>query len=325
MTPKEELVAYSRISVVVSAIAVRGPDWLSQEGTQMKDFSPRNSKRELRLMEPKQISRGNMRQSKTAQLLLVALLCGCSFITHGSGTTKQDILRAAQRSYYNLPNQGLIEFKCSAIPDWQAILKRELKSDISPDHPGLKLLSKIHFWLSLDEKGSAKLTHQSDYAPTDEKSIANLNQTVSGMEEVLTGFSHTISPFLLTSPFPKTDGDYKLDEKQDGYQLSYRDGRFDVETTMRKDFAIVQIKVASPEFKGTITPQLVKTDLGFLMTSYEGTYQPASGGAMRVSARIDYKAVEGLQLPSNLKINTANGDNVHSIEFQFSEYQLKKR
>jgi hypothetical protein len=46
---------------------------------------------------------------------------------------------------------------------------------------------------------------------------------------------------------------------------------------------------------------------------------------MRVSAQIDYKTVEGLQLPSNLKVDTAVGSSVHKIEFQFTDYQVKKR
>jgi hypothetical protein len=267
-----------------------------------------------------------MRNLKIAQALLVALFCGSSFTPRGISTDKQDILQAAQRSYYNLPRQGFIEFQCSVIPDWRAILKEELKSDIPADHPGVKLLSKIHFWLSLDEKGSAKLTHQSDYAPTDLKSIEGLNQTIGGMEEVLTGFSHTMSPFLFTSPFPKVDSDYKLDENQDGYQLSYREGRFDIQTTMRKDFGIIQTKVTSPELTGTVKPQLMKTDLGFLVIGYEGTYQPASeSSTMRVSTQIDYKVVEGFQLPSELKIDTAASGSVHRIEVQFLDYQVKKR
>lgn len=267
-----------------------------------------------------------MRHLKIVHLLLAALLCGCSLAPRGSGTSKQDILRAAQRSHYNLPNQGLVEFQCSAIPDWKTILKEQLKSDIPRDYQGLKVLNKIHFWLSLDQKGSPKLTHQSDYTPTDQKSMADLNQTISGMEETLTGFSHTISPFLFTSPFPKIDGDYKLEEKQDGYELSYREGRFDVETTMRKDFGIVLMKVAGPEFTGTIKPQLTKTDLGFLLTGYEGTYQPSSqNNAMRVSAQIDYKVVEGFQLPSELRVDTSASGSTHRIKFQFADYQVKKR
>lgn len=265
-----------------------------------------------------------MRELKIFQLSLLVLLCGCSFSPRGSGTSKQDILRTAQRSYYNLPSQGLVEFQCLVIPDWSAILKNELKSDIAPDHPGLKLLSKIHFWLSLDQKGSPKLTHRSDYAPTDQKSMTDLNQTISGMEEALTGFSQMISPFLFTSPFPKIDGDYKLEEKPDGYELSYREGRFDVETTMRKDFGIVQMKVVGPEFTATIKPQLVKTDLGFLVTSYEGTYQHPSESSA-ISAQIAYKAVEGFQLPSNLKLDTTSGSSSHRIEFQFTDYQVTKR
>ncbi len=267
-----------------------------------------------------------MRQLRIVRLLLVTLLCGSSFTARGTGTDRREILRAAQQSYYNLPSQGFIEFQCSAIPNWTAILKEEMKSDVPPDHPGLKLLNKIHFWLSWDQKGSAKLTHQSDYVPTDQKSMENLNQTISGMEEVLTGFSHTMTSYLFTSPFPKIDGDYELDEKQDRYQLSYREGGFDIQTTMRKDFGIVQTKVVGPQFTGTIKPQLTKTDLGFLVTGYEGTYQsPSQGSEMRVSAQIDYKVVEGFQLPSGLRIDTAAAGSVHRIEFQFTDYQVKKR
>jgi hypothetical protein len=267
-----------------------------------------------------------MRQSRIVKLLLVTLLCGSSFAARGTSTDKRELLRAAQQSYYNLPSQGFIEFQCSVIPDWTAILKEELKSDIPPDHPGLKLLNKIHFWLSWDQKGSAKLTHQSDYIPADQKSMTDLNQTISGMEEVLTGFSHTMSSYLFTSPFPKIDGEYKLEEKQDGYELSYREGPFDVETMMRKDFGIVQSKVVGPAFAGTIKPQLMKTDLGFLVTGYEGTYQPASEStAMRVSTQIDYKVVEGFQLPSKLTVDTTASGSTHRIEFQFTDYQVKKR
>src|SRR5258708_10635565 len=194
------------------------------------------------------------------------------------------------------------------------------------DEAGMKGVKKMHFWLALDQKGSPKLTDQSDYTPTDQKSVAGLDQTISGMEESLTGFSHTIAPFLFTSPFPKIDADYEVNEKEDRYQLSYREGGFDVEITMRRDFGIVLMKVAGPAFTGTMKPQLTQTDLGFLVTSYEGTYQPTSeSSATRLSAPIDYKIEEGFQLPSKLRVDTAASGGVHKIEFQFADYQVKKR
>jgi len=72
------------------------------------------------------------------------------------------------------------------------------------------------------------------------------------MEETLTGFSHTISPFLFTSPFPKIDADYELNEKEDRYQLSYREGGFDIEITMRRDFGSFPMKVADSRFSGSM-------------------------------------------------------------------------
>src|SRR5260370_565196 len=70
-----------------------------------------------------------MRQLRIVRLLLVTLLCGSSFTARGTGTDRREILRAAQQSYYNLPSQGFIEFQCSAIPNWTAILKEEMRSD----------------------------------------------------------------------------------------------------------------------------------------------------------------------------------------------------
>lgn len=255
-----------------------------------------------------------MRQSKILQISLVAVLCSTSFAPRGVGADKREILRAARQSYYNLPSQGFIEFQCSVIPDWTAILKNELKSDIPPDYPALKLLNQIHFWLSLDQKGSAKLTHQSDYTPTDQKSIENLRQTISGIEEVLSGFVHTISPFLFTSPFPEIDGEYEIEERQNQYWLSYREGRFGILTTMAKDFAVIEMKVVGPEFTGTIRPELRKTDRGFLVTAYRADYQPSSGsGSGQVSTQIDYEDVEGLQLPAKLHFDTTAGGSTHRV------------
>src|SRR5260370_20432013 len=270
--------------------------------------------------------RGRMQRLKIVQVLLVALLCGSSFAETGIGTDKREIVRAARQSYYNLPSQGLIEFQCSVTPNWTAILKEELKSDIPPDHPGLKLLNKVHFWLSLDQKGSAKLTHQSDYTHTDQKSIENLNQTISGVEEVLSGFSQTMAPFLFTSPFPEIAGTYELQEQGDQYRLSYREGQFDILTIMKKDFAIVELKASGPQIIASVKPQISGAQKGFLVTGYQATYQASSGtDSYQLSVQIDYKEVEGFQVPAKLQVDaTASGAN-HKLELQFTDYQIKRQ
>jgi hypothetical protein len=267
-----------------------------------------------------------MRRSRQFKVWLILLLICGLLAPSGSSTDKQEIIRQAKRAYYNLPSQGLIEMQGAVVPNWSVILKEELKTDIAPDHPALKILNGIHFWLSLDQKGAAKLTHQNDNTSTDQASIEGTNQTISGVEQVLYGFSQTMAPYLFTSPFPEVDGAFELQEQGERYRLSYKEGRFDILTIMKKDFAIVELKVSGPEFNASVKPQEVSTPKGFLVTGYQATYQSASGTeSYQLSVQIDYKDVEGFQVPAKLGVDaTANGA-THKMELQFTDYQVKKK
>lgn len=267
-----------------------------------------------------------MRRSRQFKIgLALLLICGL-LAPPGNSADKQEMIRQAKGAYYNLPSQGLIELESAVVPNWGAILKEELKTDIPPDHPALKLLSGLHFWVSLDQKGTAKLTHQTDTTPTNQTSMAGLNQTTSGVEEVLSGFWQTMAPFLFTSPFPEITNTYELQEHGDQYRLSYREGQFDILTIMKKDFAIVELKVSGPEFIASVKPQVISTPKGFLVTGYQATYQASSGAEpYQLSVQIDYKEVEGFQLPAKLQADvTANGA-THKMELQFTDYQIKKK
>jgi hypothetical protein len=244
----------------------------------------------------------------------------------GSGADKQEIIRQAKRAYYNLPSQGLIEMQSAVVPNWSAMLKEELKTDIPPDHPAFKILNGLHFWLSLDQKGSAKLSHQTDNTPTDQTSIENMNQTISGVEQVLSGFSQTVAPYLFTSPFPEIESAYELQEQGDQYRLSYKEGQFDILTIMKKDFAIVELKVSGPEFIASVKPELKGTPKGFLVTGYQATYQASSGTeSYQLSVQIDYKEVEGFQVPNKLGVDATVNGAAHKMELQFTDYQIKKQ
>jgi len=267
-----------------------------------------------------------MRKSRLSQLWLPVFF---SCVVLGSPRNigdKKELIRQARGSYYNLPGQGLFEAQSTVTPNWAAFLRKELKSDIPPDHPALKLLNGVHFWLSLDQKGAAKISHRIDATPANQKSIADLHQSVSGVEEMLDGFAKGVNPFLFTSPFPAVDSDYSLEEVDDQYRLIYKQGQFDTTTTMTKDFAIKEMDVAGPEFRGSMKPQFTKTDKGFLITAYDSTYQSASAKRPDwLSVQIDYAEVEGLQLPERVSMNTSSDAGTFKWELLFSAYQVKKR
>ena len=245
------------------------------------------------------------------------------------GEGKREIIRKAREAYYNLPSQGLIEFQSAVIPDWPVTLKEELKTEIPPDHPALKILDTVHFWWSLDQKGSAKLTHQRDAMPLNEKSMQDLNQAISGIEEVLSGFSSTMAPFLFTSPFPEIDASYELEEMGNLYQVSYKEGQYAIAITMKKDFAITEMKVSGPAFSGSMKPVMKSTSKGFLVGAYQGEYQSSSPGGNKgfLSAEITYGEADGLMLPAeaHFDVATVKDGPSHKIYLRFRDFQIKKR
>lgn len=44
------------------------------------------------------------------------------------GIDKEEFIKLARKSYYNLPNAGLKEFRCEITPDWDALFQT-LKTD----------------------------------------------------------------------------------------------------------------------------------------------------------------------------------------------------
>jgi hypothetical protein len=266
-----------------------------------------------------------MRHAKLFQLLLALLLNCALLVPSGSAADKKEIIRQARQSYYNLPSQGLFEVQSTVTPNWNAFLHEELKSDIPPDHPALKLLNGLHFWLSLDQKGAAKISHQIDTTPASQESFNDLNQTISGVEQMLSGFAQSVSPFLFTSPFPEVESEYHLEEQGDQYRITYKEGDFNVTTTMKKDFAITDLLVTGPAFTASLKPQFTKTDKGFLINGYQGNYQFASGKESHLAVQMEYNNIEGFQLPGKLLVDATADGRTHKWQLQFSGYQVKKR
>ena len=82
---------------------------------------------------------------------------------------KQAVLSQARRSYYNLRNEGLSAFECRITPNWDTLLKAQIKDeDQSPEarderqktiQTTVETLSQIHFNVALASDNSVKLTH----------------------------------------------------------------------------------------------------------------------------------------------------------------------
>jgi hypothetical protein len=282
-------------------------------------------------------------RTRWLRLYLPLLLAGCfcsMAVAQAPKTPDQDaarkgVVQQGHDAYYNLRAHGLDEFQSTIKPNWEIVLKDQMKPDPSatPEQAkatqeqvqnALKLLNGLHFTMLLDKDGKVTVTHRADAEPPNEQTRQGFDQIYSGMDQAVSGFFATWSLFMLTSPFPATDADYKVEDLGSQYRLSYKEGPSDIVTLMNKDLVITEIKVNSPQFISIVKPQVTKTAPGFVLTGYVGDYTPTSGpGVVHLDVKIGYAAVNGLQLPVTLIADSVYDGTPTRMELAFSEHQVK--
>jgi hypothetical protein len=236
----------------------------------------------------------------------------------------KEIVKEARHSYYSLKDQGLAKFECTIVPNWHLLLT-EQKLDAKTVDRAAELLNKIHFSVSLEAGGEAKVTHNEVSAENAEVA-KGLSQIYSGMEQMTTGFFQTWSAFSMSPALPNIDGEYQLDKTAPEYRLSYKDGTADIVTLLNRDFTISSLKTTTSEFDSTITPQFKKTGKGLLMTGYQATYKGKSAAdTTELQIAIDYQAVDQWQLPQKLDLKGTYGGSPFHVEVTFSGCHATRR
>jgi hypothetical protein len=249
----------------------------------------------------------------------VGLLSIASFsaVMHAQTTDKKKIVKQARQSYYSLKDQGVAEFQCTIVPNWQLLLT-EQKLDADSVNRAVLLLNKIHFTVSLAAGAEAKVTHN-DVSAENEQVAKGLSQIYSGMEQMTTGFFQTWSAFSMSPPLPEIEGDYQLEKTGTEYRLSYKDGTADVVTILDRDFAMSYLKTTTPDFDSTIRPHFKKTAKGLLLAGYSATYTGKSAAdTTELQIAIDYQSVDELPLPQKLDLKGAYGSSPFHVEVRFS-------
>jgi len=244
-----------------------------------------------------------------------------------SGTTdaaRKQVVQRGHDTYYNLRAHGLDGFQSTIQPNWEQVLKAGGASDPAQLQAALKLLNGIHFTMLLDKDGKVTVSHTTDTEPPNEQVRQGFNDIYSGIDQAVSGFFATWSLFMLNSPFPEVDSNYKVDDQGSQYRLSYKEGSSDIVTLLSKDMVIQEVKVVSPQFTSIIKPHLTKTDTGFMLTGYVGDYTPTSGpGVVHLDVKIAYTPVSGLQLPVSLIADTTLDGAPTHMELAFSNHQIK--
>jgi hypothetical protein len=273
---------------------------------------------------------------------LLLLLAGCLSSVAVAQTTKpatkpqasavdtaeqaanRKIVQRGHDAYYSLRARGLDEFQATVQPNWKQVLQGQNVTDPAQLESALKLLNGLHFNMLMDKEGKVTVRHTSDAEAPNAQVQQGFDQIYSGIDQAVSGFFATWSLFMLGSPFPPADSEFKLEDLGSQYRLSYKEGPSDIVTMLSKDLVISSIKVTSPEFVSIVKPEIAKTDKGFMLIGYVGDYTPHSGpGVVHLNVTIENGAVNGLQLPVNLIADSVFDGAPTHMELAFSNHQVK--
>ena len=252
--------------------------------------------------------------SMNRKALLVLLLC--ALVSAFASDTK-DVIKNARASYYSLKDQGLKSFTCEVTPDWRKFLESATHKSLSADDPVLKKFEGLRFTVAIDEKGNPTVTP----LMADGSAIPpNLDEMISGFKEMISGFYEMWTPLVLTNPFNGEQEGLTIKQEGDSFHLfgeGVNAGMF-----LDKDYVITKMNTSSEGSKIVLFPVFEKTAKGLLLTSVKGDINE---GAQKLQADIQYREIQGLQLPNTVAFNVVIPSQPILIDLAFSKYQIVKK
>ena len=237
---------------------------------------------------------------------------------------KKQVVTQARAAYYNLKAQGLTDFRCNATPNWAKMLEGVRQKDPAQFERALDILKQLSFDVAVNTNGKTQVTHNTP-AAGNAQVASGYEDIFKGMEQMMSGFFDTWSPFAFNDILPEPDGNFQLSDAGTQYRLMYKDGAADVEATMGRDYAISELKVTSTAFHSSLRPQFNKSAEGFMLTGYTADYEgKTKDEATHLEVSINYQQVSGVKLPQTLNLKGSYGSNPFQMELGFSGCQTNK-
>jgi hypothetical protein len=164
----------------------------------------------------------NRRSRKFPVLFMVCCLCGISFSTALAVDVpnKKEVIAKARQSYYNLHTQGLAGFHCDISPNLDLVVADQRKTDSAGADKSMANLKGLRISMSLDAENNVQVKRD-DLPPADAQAASERNRIFSALQQVVSGFYQTATPFILDTAFPDVNGEYQLEDQAGKYHLSY--------------------------------------------------------------------------------------------------------
>jgi hypothetical protein len=258
--------------------------------------------------------------------MVCALGGHCAVPTPAQSAGTKEIIRRANLSYDDFTKDGLIEFQCEVLPDWDSVYK-SLKADgkMTVHDEILPFLRQTHFKVSVGHGGASTVSHESDAAPPNEQFAERIRMSTSGVDQLITGFFLVWGNFAFDPILPDAESQYELADLGDHYRLTFKQGNADVVILMGLDYAISQTTISTPQLNAVFHPQFYRTKKGYLLSGIEGLYTAPANTQRPFAMHIDYQEVEGFNLPSKVDSSTPFGGKMVHVQLAFTAYRIKKR
>lgn len=249
------------------------------------------------------------RLTRTLVTLLTILALTVSAQPRGQANTNNEVLNRARGAYYSLARKGFKGFTAAVEPNWEVILAHTATPKT------LAIFRAVQFSLAVDANGAATVTHEVG-ANAKPELQETADRIQSDVQRLVAGFFNTWRIFVVNSPFPETE--IQIENPGALYKLSHTTQAGNVTIMMDGDLTIKEWSLTGPTVKRTVKPKFQKTPDGFLLTSYQGTFEPVGEGLKTtLDFQIEYQDAGGMKLPQKVRLSGMHGSEPVEAELVF--------
>jgi hypothetical protein len=254
-----------------------------------------------------------------AFLTICCLLPELAFSQAVADKDKRDILKRAEESYYNLPKEGLANFRCAVAPNFEDVVADLRSSNPAAADAWSKDLGQIQITVVVGSDGKATVSHN-------DISDENLKTIADDTDHMITDFFQRWAPYVVGTVFPALDADYQWEDLGSQYRLSFKDGATSSVITLEKDLSVDAVMITEPGLDSATWPEFTKSAKGFVPTSIDSDLRiPANGGVTHVATTVTYQEVSGFELPKTVRTDITSGDNSDEVVVDFTGCTAVKR
>lgn len=250
--------------------------------------------------------------SRALGFLLTILALTVSVYADDQIAINQDVIGQARSAYYSLTRKGFKGFTATVEPNWEVILAH------TATPKNLNVFRALRFSMVVDANGAVTVRHEVGANAAKPELQPVVEQIYYDVQRLVAGFFNTWRMFMVGSPFPETENPIKIENTVKQYRLFYTMQSGGVMIMMTGDFLITEWNVSDPRAKRTVKPHFQKTVDGFLLTGYQGVFEPIGDGIKTtLDFNIEYQDVSGIKFPHKVRLSGMHGSEPVEAELVF--------